>query len=116
MEDAEAAHKDTIADLKALELRLQETEQRLVQAQGKLDDDSREFSELEILRRRLQEEMEDERDQFQKDLAERDFTIDQMRKKYQGELAQLSEGEHDRGQAHFTPAHLPQSFNLSAIQ
>ncbi len=59
-------------------------EKQLSQAQGKLDDDKRDFSEFEILRRRLQEEIEDERDQFQKDLAERDFTIDQMRKKYQG--------------------------------
>jgi len=61
------------------------------------------------LRQRLAEELEDEREQHQKDLAERDFTIDQTRKKYQGmfcghwdpaitdevlaELAQLSEGK-----------------------
>jgi myosin heavy chain 9/10/11/14 len=37
--------------------------------------------------------MEDERDQYQKDLAERDFTIDQTRQKYQVELLQLTEGE-----------------------
>ena len=39
--------------------------------------------------------MEDERDQYQKDLAERDFTIDQTRQKYQAELLQISEGELD---------------------
>jgi myosin protein heavy chain len=31
------------------------------------------------------EELEDERERHQKDLADRDFTIDQTRKKYQGE-------------------------------
>ncbi len=36
--------------------------------------------------------MEDERKQHQQDLAERDFLADQTRKKYQAELAQLSEG------------------------
>ncbi|KAG8984552.1 hypothetical protein FRB90_005240 [Tulasnella sp. 427] len=35
--------------------------------------------------------MEAERDQYQKDLSDRDFAIDQTRKKYQTELAQLSE-------------------------
>ena len=48
---------------------------------------------MELFRRRVKEEMEDERDQYQKDLAERDFTIDQTRQKYQAELLQISEGE-----------------------
>jgi myosin protein heavy chain len=93
LEEVEIAQRETLSDLKATEQRLAEIEQRLGQAQSKLDDDSRDFSEFEILRRRLQEEIEDERDQFQKDLAERDFTLDQMRKKYQGELAQSIDGD-----------------------
>ena len=40
-----------------------------------------------VLRQRLAEELEDEREQHQKDLSERDFTIDQTRKKYQGMLS-----------------------------
>ena len=47
---------------------------------------------MEVFRRRLKDEMEDDRDQHQKDLAERDFTIDQTRQKYQAELLQISEG------------------------
>ena len=38
-----------------------------------------------MLRQHLVEELEDERERHQKDLADRDFTIDQTRKKYQGE-------------------------------
>jgi myosin protein heavy chain len=45
-----------------------------------------------MLRQHLVEELEDTRERHQKDLADRDFTIDQTRKKYQAELAQLSEG------------------------
>lgn len=69
----------------------------------KLEEEGRESSDLELLRSRLAEEMEDERKQHQQDLAERDFLADQTRKKYQAELAQLSEGEcadtlgHDTG-------------------
>lgn len=58
----------------------------------KLEEEGRESSDLELLRSRLAEEMEDERKQHQQDLAERDFLADQTRKKYQAELAQLSEG------------------------
>ncbi len=58
-----------------------------------MEDESREFTDMELFRRRLKEEMEDERDQYQKDLAERDFTIDQTRQKYQVELLQLTEGK-----------------------
>lgn len=47
---------------------------------------------MELIRRRLKEEMEDERDAYVKDLAERDFMLEQTRQKYQGELQQLSEG------------------------
>lgn len=64
--------------------------------EARLEDESREFTDMELFRRRLKEEMEDERDQYQKDLAERDFTIDQTRQKYQAELLQLSEGGHFR--------------------
>lgn len=85
VEEAERAHAATAADLKASEEQLRKTEERLNQLQVKLDKGSRELGDFEHLRRRLLEEMEDERDQHQKDLNERDFTIDQTRKKYQGE-------------------------------
>lgn len=40
---------------------------------------------MELLRQRLEEEMEDARKQYQQDLAERNFTADQTRNKYQSE-------------------------------
>jgi myosin heavy chain 9/10/11/14 len=86
IEEAERAHALTVADLKASEERLRKTEARLNQLQTKLDETTREMNEFEIIKRRLLEEVEDERDQHQKDLSERDFTVDQTRKKYQGGL------------------------------
>ncbi len=99
------AERDTAEDrLKGAEVAMRELELRL-------EEGSREFTDMGVLRQRISEEMEDERKQYQKDLAERDFTADQTRKKYQGiaffcihlhpnnmsfsytaELAQLSEG------------------------
>lgn len=49
----------------------------------------RRTSESDVIRQKLSEELEDEREQHQKDLAERDFTIDQTRKKYQGKPIRL---------------------------
>ena len=116
MADAEKAHAGIVAERQAAEQRAQAAEQRVQELERKLEEEGRETSDLALLRQRLAEEMEDERKQHRQDIADRDFAADQTRKKYQGELAQLSEGEHGRGQAPFTPAHLPQSSNLSAIQ
>lgn len=69
---------------KATDDRLKVAEQRLKELEAKLDEEGRESSEVAISRQRLSEELEDERQQHQKDLAERDFTADQTRKKYQG--------------------------------
>jgi len=90
---------------------LKANERRIKELETELRKEGRESSETSLLQKRLAEELEDEREQHQKDLAERDFTIDQTRKKYQGayslddiflkgpevhsfiaELAQLSEG------------------------
>ncbi|OBZ78198.1 Myosin-11 [Grifola frondosa] len=89
--DSEKAQADEVAERKVIEERLQATEERVRELEGKLDEEGRESSDLELLRQRLAEGMEDERKQHQQDLAERDFAADQTRKKYQAELAQLSE-------------------------
>ncbi|KAH8096877.1 nonmuscle myosin heavy chain b [Cristinia sonorae] len=89
--DSEKAHVDAVAERKATEDRLKAAEARVRDLEAKLEEEGRETSDLEVLRQRLAEEMEDERKQHQQDLAERDFTADQTRKKYQTELAQLSE-------------------------
>ncbi|KAF8958407.1 myosin II heavy chain [Flammula alnicola] len=70
---------------------LKASERRIKDLEKELHKEGRESSETGLLRQRLAEELEDEREQHQKDLAERDFTMDQTRKKYQAELAQLSE-------------------------
>lgn len=93
MADAEKAHADASSERQANEQRAQAAEQRVHELERKLEEEGRESSDLELLRQRLAEEMEDERKQHQQDIAEREFAADQTRKKYQGELAQLSEGK-----------------------
>ncbi|KAI0780379.1 hypothetical protein BD413DRAFT_718 [Trametes elegans] len=89
--DAEKSHGQIVAERQAAEQKLQAAEERVKELERKLEEEGRESSDLELLRQRLAEEMEDERKQHQQDLAERDFVADQTRKKYQAELAQLSE-------------------------
>ncbi|QRV93317.1 Myosin head (motor domain) [Ceratobasidium sp. AG-Ba] len=74
-----------------VEAALERAEKHIVDLEAKLEDENREVTNMELLQQRLAEAMEEERDQYAKDLQERDFAIDQTRKKYQTELAQLSE-------------------------
>ena len=84
--DAEKAQAEAVADRAALEERLKTTEARVHDLEAKLEEEGRESSDLEVLRQRLKEEMEDARKQHQQDLADRDFAADQTRKKYQSKL------------------------------
>jgi myosin protein heavy chain len=81
--------------------KLQATEKKLRSMESKLEDEGREASDLAVIQKRLEEELEDEREQHQKDLAERDFTIDQTRKKYQGIVIFLNL---DGSQSHGSPS------------
>lgn len=63
---------------------LQVLQERLRELEARLDEEGRESADMEEFRHRLAEEMEDERKQHSQDLEERDFTVDQTRKKYQG--------------------------------
>jgi myosin protein heavy chain len=67
----------------AIEAALERAEKHIQDLESKLEDENREVSNMELLQQRLAEAMEDERDQYQKDLQERDYAIDQTRKKYQ---------------------------------
>ncbi|KAG9311336.1 myosin II heavy chain [Chiua virens] len=89
--DLEKTHLDLVTEKKAIEERLQTTEHKLRELEQQIEEEDRESSELGIHRRRLAQQLQDERLQHQKDHAERDFASDQTRKKYQAELAQLSE-------------------------
>ncbi|KAF8154672.1 class II myosin [Crassisporium funariophilum] len=86
--ELEKSHEESVT---ASKKSLKAAEKRIRSLETELDKEGRESSETTVLRQRLAEELEDEREQHQKDLSERDFTIDQTRKKYQAELAQLSE-------------------------
>lgn len=68
------------------------SEERIRELEARLEEEGSESANTEFLRQRLAESMEDERKQHAQDLADRDFAADQTRKKYQAELAQLSEG------------------------
>lgn len=117
--EVEKATADAIAERNAVELSLRDAQQRIQELESRLDEESRESSDIELLRQRLAEEMEDERKQYQKDLADRDFSADQTRKKYfcaylghsfyarqsadtslLAELASLSDGTSDCSQMH----------------
>lgn len=91
--EAEKQRDEAMSSRQAAEKQLRESVRRISELETRLEEESREFTDMELFRRRAKEEMEDERDQYQKDLAERDFTIDQTRQKYQAELLQISEGE-----------------------
>ena len=73
-----------MAERNTAEQRLQAAEKTIQDLEAKLDEEGRESSELDILRQRLSDELEDERKQQLKGLADRDFITDQMRNKYQG--------------------------------
>jgi myosin protein heavy chain len=83
--DIEKSQGEALAERQIAEGRLQVAEQRLRELEAKLEEEGRESSDIDMLRQRLAEELEDEREQHQKDIAARDFTTDQTRKKYQGQ-------------------------------
>ena len=72
------------------------SEERVRELEARLEEEGSESANGEVLRQRLAESMEDERKQHAQDLADRDFAADQTRKKYQTELAQLSEGTSEK--------------------
>lgn len=85
-----------MSEARGLEERLKGSEERVRELEARLEEEGSESANSEIIRQRLAESMEDERKQHAQDLADRDFAADQTRKKYQAELAQLSEGTSKR--------------------
>ncbi|KAH9027289.1 myosin II heavy chain [Lactarius hengduanensis] len=81
--EASTAQKALVAERDAAVNRLQFAEAKIQELETRLEDESRESSDMGVLRQRISGEMDDERKQYQKELAERDFTADQTRKKYQ---------------------------------
>ena len=100
--DAQKAQDEIVSEAKGLEERLKASENRIRELEARLEEEDSESANAEILRQRLAESMEDERKQHAQDLADRDFAADQTRKKYQTELAQLSEGT-SKQSTHWSP-------------
>jgi myosin protein heavy chain len=84
MTEAGKTQATLVAERDAAEDRMNATEAKNRELEARLEEESREFTDMGVLRQRIAEEMDDERKQYQKELAERDFTADQTRKKYQG--------------------------------
>ena len=82
--DVENAHAQLTVERNTIEQTLSRAQEKIHELEARIEDESRDSSDGQLLRQRLNEEMDDERKQHQKDLAERDFTADQTRKKYQG--------------------------------
>jgi len=72
-----------MADRKSAQERFAESDTRVRELEAKLEGHSRDFGDLDIVRQRITEEINSERSRHQKDLAEREFTLEQTRKKYQ---------------------------------
>ena len=105
---AEAVGGRRAADERALSY-----ERHIKELEKRLESQDRGRDDTEILRRRMTEQLQEERDQYQKDLNERDFIVDQTRKKYQAELAHITEGKFEA-----LDVHLPADSNdlLSRIE
>jgi septal ring factor EnvC (AmiA/AmiB activator) len=87
--DAQRAQQEAESGRKFAEEELAQTQQQIADLESRLEDENREITDVELLRRRLTEELEDERDSHQKELAERDFKLEQTRQKYQGPYSPL---------------------------
>lgn len=70
---------------------LTSAEHRVKDLEARLEREGRDSSETDLLKTRLAQELEEEREQHQKDLSERDLTIEQTRKTYQGGLRIIDE-------------------------
>lgn len=78
------AEKSLAKSTEDLKKALKSSERKVKELEKELHKGGRESSETNLLSQRLAAELEDERDQHQKDLVERDFIMDQTCKKYQG--------------------------------
>ncbi|KAI6026521.1 P-loop containing nucleoside triphosphate hydrolase protein [Pisolithus microcarpus] len=93
--DLEKAHNELTAEKKAIEEKLHTTERKLRELEHVIEEEERESSELGIHRHRLVHQLQEEREQHKKDVAEREFASDQTRKKYQGSARRIAKSTQD---------------------
>lgn len=91
MDDLEKAHAQAVKERRSAEERASKAEQNLRELYAKLEHGDRQSSDLETVRQRLEEELQEERDRHTADLAERDFAMNQTQITYQSELLFASE-------------------------
>ncbi|CAG8563681.1 4096_t:CDS:10 [Ambispora gerdemannii] len=90
IKELEAALSDAINDRKSAEEKIKTLEEEIVEMESKMDDEAMEMADLSLIKRRLQEDIDEERDRYKKDLEEREFALEQTRKKYHKELTRLT--------------------------
>jgi myosin heavy chain 9/10/11/14 len=90
LKDLEDSLAEAVNDRKLAEEKVRFLEEHVMEIEGKMEDDAMELADLSLIRRKLQEELEDERERYRKDLEETEATLDATRKKYQKELQQLA--------------------------
>lgn len=83
LDDLEKAHSQALKERKSAEERAAKSEQTLRDLSAKLEHGDRQSLDLEQVRQRLEEELQEERDQHASDLAERDFAMNQTQITYQ---------------------------------
>ncbi|CAG8475115.1 8080_t:CDS:10 [Diversispora eburnea] len=82
----EASNDRKIAQDKARYL-----EEQLMELEAKMDDDAAEIADFNLLRSRLTDEFNEERERYKKDIEDIQYSLDQTRKKYQIELIKLTD-------------------------
>jgi myosin heavy chain 9/10/11/14 len=87
--DLEKSQAEVVSQRNQAEKHIAALEDKIHELEARLDEEGRDASQMEVLRVRLAEEMEDERNQHRQDIEERDFNIESMRKKYQGTRARV---------------------------
>ncbi|CAG8439676.1 12082_t:CDS:10 [Ambispora leptoticha] len=90
IKELEEALSDAINDRKSAEEKIKSLEAEIVEMESKMDDEAMEMADLSLIKRRLQEDIDEERDRYKKDLEERELALEQTRKKYHKELTRLT--------------------------
>ncbi|KAH8915441.1 hypothetical protein BT69DRAFT_1230091 [Atractiella rhizophila] len=90
MGDSERLVVDLTQQRKSLEDQVALAHQRIRELDSRLQDEGGDAYNIEVERRRAREALEAERNQYTKDLEERDFAMEATRKRYQAEFETLS--------------------------
>jgi myosin protein heavy chain len=91
LKDTEESMRKALADRQVAEERTRVLEEKVMQLQDRIDDDAITLADLNVIRERLQQEVEEGLIKFQKELDEKDSNTETMRTMYQNELKTITE-------------------------